>query len=256
MDASLVLTALFMGLAGGPHCLAMCGVVCAGLGTPVAASGPAEQPLRFYPASARPARLRLGSAATALFLIGRLLSYSVLGLLAAASMQAVGWLSVHSAAVRPVWTFVHVAAAVVGGFLLWQARQPPWLEGAGRWLWRRAQAFGRFGRSSGWGGRGEAAGPVLLGLAWGFLPCGLLYSALLVAALSPGLWQGALVMALFALGSSLSLWVGPWLWRRLGQDGGSRRAMRLAGAILLASSLWALWLALAHDRAPWCATPA
>ncbi|MEI7784211.1 MAG: sulfite exporter TauE/SafE family protein [Betaproteobacteria bacterium] len=254
MDASLAFTAFFMGLAGGPHCLAMCGPVCAALLAP--ASVPGEQPVRFQGAGAlAPAvRLRSGSAGPAIFLLARLLSYTTLGMVAAASMQTVGWLSVQSAALRPVWTFVHVGAAVIGGFLLWQARQPPWLEGAGRWLWLRVRGIAR--QRGDHGGLASAAAPLTLGLVWAFLPCGLLYAALLVAALSPGLWQGGLVMALFALGSSLSLWAGPWLWRRLSPQGGSRWAMRLAGALLLATSLWALWLALAHERAPWCVTPA
>ena len=78
-------------------------------------------------------------------------------------------------------------AAVIGGFLLLQARQPPWLDTAGRWLWLRVQGTGLIGQR---GSKRAAAGPFLLGLGWAFLPCGLLYSALLVAALSPGLWQG------------------------------------------------------------------
>ena len=41
------------------------------------------------------------------------------------------------------------------------------------------------------------------------MPCGLLYSALLVAALSGGAWQGALSMALFGVGSGIWLLVGP-----------------------------------------------
>lgn len=257
MDPSLALTALFMGLVGGPHCLAMCGPVCAGLAAPAAASGPDEQPLRFYAVAARPTRLRSGSTAPALFLLGRLLSYSALGLVATASMQAVAWLSVQSAALRPIWTFVHVAAAVVGGFLLWQARQPPWLDGAGRSLWLRLRSLAPFSGSDGRRGRGGwgvAAAPAFLGLAWGLLPCGLLYSALLVAALSPGLWHGAGVMALFALGSSLGLWFGSRLWRRLGRGGSW--IMRLAGAVLLASSLWALWAGLVLGTAPWCRVPA
>jgi sulfite exporter TauE/SafE len=252
MDTSVALTALFMGLAGGPHCLAMCGAVCAGLGASGAKFPVGVQPLRFQAAGAPPERISSGSAAPVLFLLGRLLSYMTLGVLAAASMQSVGWLSVQSAALRPLWTFVHVGAAVIGGFLLLQARQPPWLDTAGRWLWLRVQGTGVIGQR---GAKGAAAGPFLLGLAWAFLPCGLLYSALLVAALSPGLWQGGLVMALFALGSSLSLWLGPWLWQRLGNDGANRSALRLAGALLLATSVWALWMALAHDQAPWCISP-
>ena len=252
MDASVVLTALFMGLAGGPHCLAMCGAVCVGLGAPAAASQSGVQPLRFQAAGVRPERIHSGRGAPALFLLGRLLSYMTLGVVACASMQAVGWLSVQSAALRPLWTFVHVCAAVIGGFLLLQARQPPWLDTAGRWLWLRVQGTGVIGQR---GVKRAAAGPFLLGLGWAFLPCGLLYSALLVAALSPGLWQGGLIMLLFAVGSSLSLWVGPWLWQRLGKEGANRTALRLAGALLLATSLWALWMALAHEQAPWCVSP-
>lgn len=90
------------------------------------------------------------------------------------------------------------------------------------------------------------------------MPCGLLYSALLVAALSPGLWQGAAVMLLFALGSSVSLLAGPWLWRWLGLAGqqSGAWAVRLAGAALIAMSLWALWMGWVHHTAPWCAAPA
>jgi sulfite exporter TauE/SafE len=88
------------------------------------------------------------------------------------------------------------------------------------------------------------------------MPCGLLYSALLVAALSPGPWQGAGVMLLFALGSSVSLLAGPWLWRLLGRARPSSGAwaVRLAGAALLAMSVWALWMGWVHNAAPWCVT--
>jgi hypothetical protein len=49
-----------------------------------------------------------------LFQLGRLAGYSALGALAAASMQGLGWLSVQSAALRPVWSLLHVAAALLG----------------------------------------------------------------------------------------------------------------------------------------------
>jgi hypothetical protein len=83
----------------------------------------------------------------------------------------------------------------------------------------------------------------------------LLYSALLVAALSADAAQGAGVMALFALGSGLSLMAGPWLWLRLRGPDSGQWAVRLAGAALLVSSAWALWMGLVHDAAPWCVSP-
>ncbi len=255
MDASLALTALLMGLAGGPHCVAMCGVACGALG-PGLGRGPGAdaEPGRVMPLALRPppdreARLWRMASAAWLFQFGRLLSYTALGVAASSSMQAVAWLSAHAAALRPVWALMHVAAAVLGLVLLWQARQPAWLEEGARSLWQGVQSV--MTRSAGPAGARYAA-PLLMGLSWGFLPCGLLYSALLVAALSPGPWQGAGVMLLFALGSSLSLVAGPWLWRRLRGAESGQWAVRLAGAALLVLSLWALWMGLVHDTAPWC----
>lgn len=250
MDSSLALTALLMGLAGGPHCVAMCGAACGALGR--SASGAPGRVIAI--AQAQPHALQVRSSISPgqwTFQLGRLLSYSALGAVAAASMQTVGWLSVHAAALRPLWTLMHVAAALLGLALVWQARQPAWLEDSALRLWHGLQAaLARSGVHS----SGRAA-PWAMGLAWGLMPCGLLYSALLVAALSPGPGSGALVMLLFALGSSLSLLAGPWLWRRL-RLGSGAWAVRLAGAALFALSVWALWMGLAHDTAPWCVTPA
>lgn len=216
-----------MGLVGGPHCVAMCGAACAGIG--------------------QAAGLRKNSALL-LFQLGRILGYALLGALAAASMQGLGWLTVQSAALRPVWSMLHVAALVLGLVLLVQARQPVWLESAGRRVWRSARAL-----AAGWGG----GAPLLLGTLWALLPCGLLYSALLVAALAGGPLAGAMVMALFALGTSVSMLAGPWLWLRLrgAAPGDGQYGVRLAGAALAASAAWALWMGLVHDQAPWCLTP-
>ncbi len=226
MQPSLALTALLMGLVGGPHCVAMCGAACAGIGQ---AAGPRK------------------NSALLMFQAGRIVGYSVLGGLAAASLQGLGWLTVQSAALRPVWSMFHVAALVLGLVLLWQARQPVWLEATGRTIWSRARAL-----AHGWGG----GAPLVLGSLWALLPCGLLYSALLVAAMAGSMVGGMAVMALFALGTSVTMTAGPWLWLRLrghatGQGSGAW-GVRLAGAALAASSAWALWMGLVHNQAPWC----
>ncbi len=217
-----------MGLVGGPHCVVMCGAACAGIGR----TAPAEHANRAI----------LG------FQLGRVIGYAALGSVAAASMGAVGWLSVHSVALRPVWTMVHVAAMLLGLVLLWQAQQPVWLEAVGRraWTWARGVS-GRWGQGA----------PVVLGMFWALLPCGLLYSALMVAALAGDVLSGAMVMALFAIGTSVSMMAGPWLWLRLrgGALGDGRWGVRIAGAALAASAAWALWMGLVHNTAPWCVTP-
>ena len=260
MQTALAATALLMGLAGGPHCVAMCGAACAGIGR--TAKGRSTRSLWMFQA-------------------GRVAGYSILGGLAAFSMQGLGWLSVQSAALRPVWTLFHVAATLLGLMLLWQARQPVWLEDSARKVWRGVRSItGDSKNASGSGSTGAA--PLLMGVLWSLLPCGLLYSALLVAAMASGPMEGASVMALFALGSGVSLMAGPWLWLRLrltprlkagtpqqgssvvrfhdgrsddGGDRGGKWAMRIAGLALFATSGWALWMGLVHDTAPWCLTP-
>jgi sulfite exporter TauE/SafE len=228
MQFSLGATALLMGLVGGPHCVAMCGAACAGLGQ---AAGPRK------------------NTAILGFQLGRVLGYSVLGAVAAASMQGLGWLTIQSSALRPLWSMFHVAALLLGLVLLLRAQQPVWLERAGRSIWARAKALGA---SSG-------GAPVVLGTLWALLPCGLLYSAVLVAAMAGGPVDGGLVMALFALGTSVTMTAAPWLWLKLrgnsvATGGSGNWGVRLAGLALAGSSGWALWMGLVHNTAPWCVT--
>jgi uncharacterized protein len=225
MQSSLAMTALMMGVLGGPHCVAMCGAACAGLG---------------QVAGARSARTLLA------FQLGRLGGYSLLGALAAASVQGLGWLTTQSAAIRPVWTLLHLTALALGLLLMLQARQPIWLDAAARRLWGSVRNF-----NARWGG----AAPWMVGGLWALMPCGLLYSALMVAALSSQPVTGAATMALFAAGSSLSLWVGPWLFLRLKALGDGSWGIRTAGFALSTVSAWALWMGLVHEQAPWCVTP-
>ncbi len=225
MQTTLAVTALLMGLAGGPHCIAMCGAACAGIGQAAGARR---------------------NEAMWVFQLGRVLGYALLGGLAAASIQGLGWLTVHSAALRPVWTLFHVAALLLGLLLLLRAQQPVWLEQAARRLWQGARALAA--------GRGRGA-PLVVGVLWALLPCGLLYSALLVAAMTGRAVDGALVMALFALGTSVSMMAGPWLWLRLRGHGSGDWGVRLAGLALAASSAWALWMGLVQQTAPWCVVP-
>ena len=217
MQTSLAVTALLMGLAGGPHCIAMCGASCAGIGK---AAG------------------TRGTSAIWTFQAGRLASYSALGAVAAASMQGLGWLTTQTAALRPVWTLMHVAVLAWGLMMVLQARQPVWVEQAGRSVWSRVQPLVR-----------APGGVFVTGFLWALMPCGLLYSALLVAALSGGAWQGALSMALFGVGSGVWLLAGPWLWQHLRARMNVLRASwgtRFAGLLLMGVACWALWMDLVY----------
>ena len=239
MDQALLLSAVLMGLAGTPHCLAMCGAAC----TAASGGGTLRRLLPFH--------------------LGRLLAYASAGAVAAASVGSLALLGQAVAALRPLWTLVHIAALGLGLFLLWQGRQPAWMERLGR---RRADTVvHREGeRWQAIKGPARSAG---LGLAWVAWPCGLLQSALLVAALANSPAAGAGVMAGFAMASAAGLLMGPALWWRLSQGRGhagggpgrgtassGRIAVRWAGAALALASAWALGHGLWMRAVAWCFT--
>ena len=223
MSTTLAATALLMGLAGGPHCAAMCGAACGGIARAGAGRG-------------RPA---LWS-----FQFGRLAGYAAAGAAAAGAVQSFAWLTTQTAVLRPLWTFFHLAVLAWGLMLAFKARQPMWVSAAGRGAWGRIRRVAP--------GRG---GVFAAGALWAFMPCGLLYSALLVASLTGGPLEGALAMALFAVGSAASLMLAPVLFARL-QGGGKLlnedTGTRLAGCLLAIAAAWALWIDLAHRVAQWC----
>ena len=234
MLISLVWTAAVMGLMGGPHCLAMCAAPCAVATSAPAAAGVVQLHGR---------RDRLWQRA-ALFHAGRIAGYASLGAMAAVAVQGLAWLNMRTTAMQPIWTFMHLAIMVWGVLMMVQARQPAWIEAAGRGLWRRVQAV-----------VATPGGSLATGFVWALMPCGLLYSALLVAALSGGALSGALSMAAFAVGSGLWLLAAPWLWGRLRGRLDALRAdwgSRAAGLMLLGVAAWALWMDLVHRPSLWC----
>lgn len=156
--------------------------------------------------------------------------------MAAASVSALTTWSQLSPALRPVWALLNAAAFALGLWLVWKGRQPDWLGNLGR--------VPRLAQSGPWQ---RVQGPLraaAAGGAWAAWPCGLLQSALLVAAMTHGPWAGATAMAAFALASAPGLLLGPWIWRRLLSGGDAdvreRWIMRLAGLLIMAASGWAL----------------
>jgi uncharacterized protein len=223
MNWGLAGTALLMGLVGGPHCLAMCGAACGGVIRGV---------------GARPVR------GMWTFQGGRFLGYTLAGAAAGLAVQSFAWLSSHTAALRPAWTLFHFAVLAWGLMLLAQARQPQWVETAGRGVWQRIRPMAQ-----------RRGGLVVTGALWTFMPCGLLYSALLVASLSGGALEGATSMALFAIGSGISLGLAPSVLRKLQEMGNRLRkdwGTRIAGGLLAATAAWAIWMDLADRVAEWC----
>jgi hypothetical protein len=228
-QGSLVAAAALMGLAGLPHCLAMCAAPCA------AVTGGGK------------------SAAQIAFQSARLAGYAAAGAVAAWSVGALREGLAFAPALRPLWTLLHLAALAVGLCMLWQGRWPA--------LWRRNAGLSAPQRD-GWQRITLPLRSAGAGAAWIAWPCALSQSALLVAALGSTPAQGAAAMTAFAVASSPALWLGPALarrWQRLRVSAGATAAlrdaawpMRAAGALLAGGSAWALGHGLWQPFAAWC----
>jgi len=240
MDGALVLSCLLLGLGGAPHCAAMCGATSAAL-------------------TCAGTTLRVPPAAWA-FHLARVAGYAAVGALASAGVGAADLARAASPALRPFWVLLHAAALGLGLWLAVMGRQPRWLVGGG---WGR---HGALAMPGGWQplvfhrGAWRAA---IAGASWVAWPCGLLQSALVVAALcrSPG-WAG-LAMGSFALASAPGLLLMPWVVGRLGRAGTGgaglpeawvRLAIRSSGAALAAGALYALNRDAWHRFATYCTT--
>lgn len=257
MSTSLLITAVLIGLAGSGHCAVMCGAPCAALtGTGRPRSGPDRPegvPLRRRAASPSAgdavlvARLVVTDARTLAFHAGRLTGYALAGAVAASLTGGLAWLAAQGAGWRSLWTLFHLGVLAWGLSLLVLAHQPQVAQAASLGLWRWVQP-----RLQTW--VQVPPGLFLGGLLWVFMPCGLLWSALLVASLASSPWEGALAMALFAASSSLGLLLVPGLLKRLRTAGGGYDAwgVRIAGGLLVVMALAALWMALGQRLVDYC----
>ncbi len=225
-----------MGLVGGPHCLAMCAAPCHAV-----IQGHA-QAVRL-PAAVRRPLLSFNWSAFQ-FHVGRLAGYGMLGAVSGLAMEQVAWFSDRTSMLHPVWVLMHLAVFAWGLLMLFQGQQPAWLERAGRTAWSKVQPV-----------VSKRGGAFWAGVAWAMMPCGLLYSAVLVAALSGAVWAGAVSMLAFALGGALWLTAAPLAWRWLSGYVSRFRAewgTRAAGLMLVIVSLWALWMDLIYTPSLWC----
>lgn len=178
--------------------------------------------------------------------------YAAGGAVVASSVSALAAWSQVSPALRPLWTLLNAAALVLGAWLLWRGRQPAWLARLGRVLPLAAPPAG------GWQAIRMPLRAAAAGAVWVAWPCGLLQSALVVAALSSTALGGAATMAVFALASAPGLLAGPWALRKLlaGRGAAVREAWaaRAAGLMLLGASAWALGHQLGPQVAAYCRT--
>lgn len=183
-----LLSSLFLaGLIGSAgHCVGMCGPFVLGQAVSRLEGVPAARMTEFH---------RLAGAALVPYHFGRMTTYALLGAAAGAlagemiDVTGMRWISAGLLTLAALF-FLGYAVRRLGVAL-------PWLASGGETWWSRT--VGRrvrplFDRPTGLRG-------YVLGLALGFLPCGLLYGAVAAAAATGSALSGAMAMVAFALGT-------------------------------------------------------
>ena len=209
----LTLSAAFLvGMAGSVHCLAMCGGVSGALG--MRARGAATS--------------RRAWILTASYQVGRLTSYTLAG-------AAVG---VFSGAMLGMFNLDRVALVArvlagavliaVGVGVLFKWRPLAGIERLGSRLWRHLAPLARAIPPGGVGGS------ILIGMLWGWLPCGFVYSMLVFAALKGGALQAGTMMLCFGLGTAPAVFGAGLLSAQVGRVTMARGLNTVAGWLLLA----------------------
>ncbi len=206
-----------VGLLGGTHCMAMCGGIVGALtvGTP---AGRPQWPLHLA------------------YNFGRISSYALAG----AVLGAIGSAGLLFNDVMPVQMTLYVLAnlmlVALGLYLIGVPQGLTFLERGGQKIWTRIQPLTRrflpatsFTRA------------LPLGMLWGFLPCGMVYSVLTTALLTGSALRGAGLMLAFGLGTLPNLLLAGFLLRRF-RDIVQGRAVRLvSGLLVLGFGVWGLF---------------
>ena len=210
-------SAFALGLAGAGHCLGMCGGIAAALNL----GG------------------QRNSAVTLSYHGGRIASYTGLGALlgfAAGSIDISAW----TLGLRYLAGVLLIGMGLsIAGWWHGMAR----LERAGAVLWQPVQKL-----SSRWLPVRHWRQGFALGLCWGLMPCGLIYSSLAWAATAQSAAASALMMLCFGLGTLPAM-----LATSLGADRLQgflrRRGLKLVIAVLLLiSGAWTLYQTAAHGN--------
>jgi sulfite exporter TauE/SafE len=223
LDVSLA-SAFLVGLLGGVHCVGMCGGIVAALSL----SLPEQQrrgALRWYYLLA--------------YNLGRIASYAFAGAL----LGGIGWLAANWSGLHQVQQVLELFAGLfmvalglyLGGW--WQGLML--LERAGGKIWSRVEPVGRRFLPV-----RSPAHALALGLVWGWLPCGLVYSVLVWSVSTGSPLHGAALMLSFGLGTLPNLLSMGAAAAALAARVRDPRTRRVAGLLVVLFGLYALgrWL--------------
>lgn len=225
-----LIAAFIAGVSGSVHCMAMCGGLSGALGMRARAIGHSA-PAAFFHAGT--------------YQLGRLSSYALAGALCGAvgsaaqgMLDLVGW-----ALWLRIWAGLLLMAVGLQLALGWHLLRP--IEKLGAHVWRKLAPLTQ--RAP----RHALVQALFIGSLWGWLPCGLVYSMLLLGALGGGALHGASVMLAFGAGTlpamlSSSL-LSSQLARMVGLNHANKKWQWAAGGLMVLFGIWTSGVALTHS---------
>lgn len=210
---------IFMvGLMGSGHCVGMCGGIATGLGLAVQGQ---KTPL-----------LVVG------YNLGRIFSYGIAGILVA----SLGYWGRDYLALGPWLRIVAgVILVLMGLYLAGWHKSLAWLERAGSGLWKKIQPLGN--RLMPVESVTHAVG---LGLVWGWLPCGLVYTALAYSATATNPVAGGAMMVAFGLGTAPAMIVGGLFSTSIKPVLQASWFRRVMAVVMLGFGLWTVYGSINH----------
>ncbi|MET0855637.1 MAG: sulfite exporter TauE/SafE family protein [Telluria sp.] len=179
-----------IGLLGSVHCAGMCGGIVSAFSIAPARRFPVAV-VSLRSAAPGPAMLRVLA-----YNSGRIASYMTAGALAGGLAGAARTLSGLAAIETAAYWLANLMLVVLGLYLMDAWRGLARVEQLGRTLWRRIEPATALLLPL-----DSPAKLVAMGVVWGWLPCGMVYSVLLTAMLSGSALSGAGVMLAFGLGT-------------------------------------------------------
>lgn len=210
-----LLAAFLAGLLGGAHCVGMCG----GIVTAMAFQGGGKQPFAYH----------VG------YSTGRVVSYSLAGLLAGLIGSAAFLSEQLFPLQRALYVLAQLMLILLGLYLAGLNQTVLILERAGGALWRRVQPLltrvmpVRNGVMA-----------LRAGMLWGWLPCGLVYSVLVMALASGSAVSGAALLFAFGLGTLPNLLLMGWAADTLKTFTRRIWVRRSAGLLVASMGVWGL----------------
>jgi len=219
------ITAFTVGLMGGVHCVGMCGGIVGALS--------------FAEKTSEKNQSRGLLSILLAYNLGRLLSYSLAG----GVMGSLGWFLANWADIRYLQILLQLVAGLfmllmglyISGWWMGLAR----VEKLGSYLWKYIQPMA------------QKFLPVqnlrqatALGLLWGWLPCGLVYSVLVWSVSSGDFMQGALLMMCFGLGTLPNLLAMGLFANQLKLFVQKQGVRYFAGGLVMLFAFWNVYLAL------------